>query len=111
MHLTLDLAGQARFGPDVEWVDEIDYDVDPQRSDSFYEAVRKYWPDLPDNSLQPGYSGIRPKIQAPGEPATDYFIQGPKDHGVPGLLNLHAIESPGMTSSLAIAKHVKQILN
>ena len=84
MHLTLDLAGQARFGPDVEWVDEIDYDVDPQRSDSFYEAVRKYWPDLPDNSLQPGYSGIRPKIQAPGEPATDYFIQGPKDHGVPG---------------------------
>ena len=111
VHLTLDLAGQARFGPDVEWVDEIDYDVDPQRSDSFYEAVRKYWPDLPDNSLQPGYSGIRPKIQAPGEPATDYFIQGPKDHGVPGLINLHAIESPGMTSSLAIAKHVKQILN
>jgi len=111
VHLTLDLAGQARFGPDVEWVDEIDYDVDPQRSDSFYEAVRKYWPDLPDNSLQPGYSGIRPKIQAPGEPATDYFIQGPKDHGVPGLVNLHAIESPGMTSSLAIAAHVKQILN
>ena len=110
VHLTLDLAGQARFGPDVEWVTEINYDVDPKRSDSFYDAVRKYWPDLPDNSLQPGYSGIRPKIQAPGEPATDYFIQGPKDHGVPGLVNLHAIESPGMTSSLAIAAHVGQIL-
>jgi L-2-hydroxyglutarate oxidase LhgO len=110
VHLTLDLAGQARFGPDVEWIDEIDYDVDPGRSDSFYAAVRKYWPGLPDDSLQPGYSGIRPKIQAPGEPATDYVIHGPKEHGVPGLINLYAIESPGMTSSLAIADYVADMI-
>ena len=111
VHLTLDLAGQARFGPDVEWVNDINYDVDPKRADSFYEAVRKYWPELPDGALQPGYSGIRPKIQAPGEPATDYFIQGPATHGIPGLVNLYAIESPGMTSSLAIADHVSHMLN
>ncbi len=110
VHLTLDLAGQARFGPDVEWIDEINYDVDPGRSDSFYAAVRKYWPGLPDGALQPGYSGIRPKIQAPGEPATDYVIHGPREHGVPGLINLYAIESPGMTSSLAIADHVAEML-
>ena len=111
VHLTLDLAGQARFGPDVEWVKEINYDVDPKRADSFYKAVRKYWPDLPDNALQPAYSGIRPKIQAAGEPATDYVIQGPKDHSIDGLINLFAIESPGMTSSLAIADHVSDMLN
>ena len=110
VHLTLDLAGQARFGPDVEWIDSIDYDVDPERSDGFYAAVRKYWPGLPDGALQPGYAGIRPKIQAPGEPAADYMIQGPDDHGVPGLVNLFAIESPGMTSSLAIAEHVAGML-
>ena len=110
VHLTLDLAGQARFGPDVEWIDEINYDVDPKRSNSFYAAVRKYWPDLPDDSLQPGYSGIRPKIQAPGEPATDYVIQGPHDHGVDGLVNLYAIESPGMTSSLAIGDYIVEML-
>ena len=110
VHLTLDLGGQARFGPDVEWIDEINYDVDPGRSDSFYAAVRKYWPGLPDGALQPGYSGIRPKIQAPGEPATDYVIHGPDEHGVPGLINLYAIESPGMTSSLAIADHVTEML-
>ncbi|MDE0809103.1 MAG: NAD(P)/FAD-dependent oxidoreductase [Alphaproteobacteria bacterium] len=110
VHLTLDLAGQARFGPDVEWIDEINYDVDPGRSDSFYAAVRKYWPGLPDGALQPGYSGIRPKIQASGEPATDYVIHGPKEHGVPGLINLYAIESPGMTSSLAIADYVADML-
>ena len=110
VHLTLDLAGQARFGPDVEWINEINYDVDPKRSDSFYAAVRKYWPDLPDNSLQPGYSGIRPKIQAPGEPATDYVIQGPHDHGIDGLINLYAIESPGMTSSLAIGDYIVEML-
>jgi len=111
VHLTLDLAGQARFGPDVEWVDNIDYDVDPARADIFYAAVRKYWPDLPEGSLQPGYSGIRPKIQAPGQPATDYVIQGPGTHGVSGLVNLFAIESPGMTSSLAIADYVGQLIN
>jgi L-2-hydroxyglutarate oxidase LhgO len=85
--------------------------VDPKRADSFYKAVRKYWPDLPDNALQPAYSGIRPKIQAAGEPATDYVIQGPKDHSIDGLINLFAIESPGMTSSLAIANHVSDMLN
>ena len=110
VHLTLDLAGQARFGPDVEWIERIDYDVDPGRSDGFYAAVRKYWPGLPDGALQPGYAGIRPKVQAPGEPAADYVIQGPADHGVPGLVNLFAIESPGMTSSLAIADHVDAML-
>ena len=110
IHLTLDLAGQARFGPDVEWIDEVNYDVDPRRADSFYEAVRKYWPGLPDGALQPGYSGIRPKIQAPGEAAHDYMIQGPRDHGVPGLINLFGIESPGVTSSLAIADHVAELV-
>ena len=106
VHLTLDLAGQARFGPDVEWIDELDYTVDPSRGDQFYGAVRKYWPGLPDNSLQPAYSGIRPKIQAPGEPARDFTILGPDDHGVKGLVNLFGIESPGLTASLAIAKEV-----
>ena len=106
MHLTLDLGGQARFGPDVEWIDEINYDVDPRRSDSFYAAVRKYWPGLPDDSLIPAYSGIRPKIQAEGEAAADFMIQGPDEHGVPGLVNLYGIESPGVTSSLAIAEEV-----
>jgi L-2-hydroxyglutarate oxidase LhgO len=106
VHLTLDLAGQARFGPDVEWVEELDYTVDPARGDEFYGAVRKYWPDLPDGALQPGYSGIRPKIQAPGEPAKDFTILGPADHGVNGLVNLFGIESPGLTASLAIAKEV-----
>jgi L-2-hydroxyglutarate oxidase LhgO len=110
VHLTLDLAGQARFGPDVEWIDEIDYDVDPKRADSFYAAVRKYWPGLPDGALQPAYAGIRPKIQAEGEPAADYMIHGPSDHGVPGLVNLYAIESPGMTSALAIADQVAEML-
>lgn len=110
IHLTLDLAGQARFGPDVEWVETIDYTVDPRRSDSFYAAIRTYWPDLPDGALQPGYSGMRPKLQAPGEPAKDYVIQGPRDHGVPGLVNLFGIESPGLTSSLAIAGMVADLL-
>ncbi|WP_193188907.1 NAD(P)/FAD-dependent oxidoreductase [Nisaea sediminum] len=110
VHLTLDLGGQARFGPDVEWIDEIDYDVDPRRSDSFYAAVRKYWPGLPDDSLTPAYAGIRPKIQAPGETAADYMIQGPAEHGVAGLVNLYGIESPGLTSSLAIAEKVMEKL-
>ena len=109
IHLTLDLGGQARFGPDVEWVDSIDYTVDPRRADSFYAAVRKYWPGLPDDSLQPGYAGMRPKIQAPGTPALDFMV-GPRDHGVPGLVNLFGIESPGVTSSLAIADHVAELL-
>jgi L-2-hydroxyglutarate oxidase LhgO len=105
-HLTLDLAGQARFGPDVEWVEEIDYQVDPRRGDGFTAAIRRYWPDLPDEALQPAYSGIRPKIVPPGAPGQDFMIEGPGQHGIAGLVNLFGIESPGLTSSLAIAGHV-----
>ncbi|VVP66569.1 L-2-hydroxyglutarate oxidase LhgO [Pseudomonas fluorescens] len=107
VHMTLDLGGQARFGPDVEWVDGIDYRVDPARADGFHEAIRRYWLGLPDNSLQPAYSGIRPKISGPDEPAADFRISGPAEHGVPGLVNLFGIESPGLTSCLALAEHVK----
>ena len=111
VHLTLDLGGQAKFGPDVEWVDSPDdLLVDSARGDAFYAEVRKYWPALPDGALQPGYAGIRPKLQAPGAPAHDFVIQGPEDHGVAGLVNLFGIESPGLTSSLAIGKRVAQIL-
>jgi L-2-hydroxyglutarate oxidase LhgO len=106
VHLTLDLAGQARFGPDVEWVESIDYDVDPRRAESFYAAVRTYWPDLPDDALQPGYAGIRPKIARPGGSSTDFLIQTERDHGVRGLVNLFGIESPGLTASLAIAEEI-----
>ena len=110
VHLTLDLAGAARFGPDVEWVEAIDYRVDPRRAEAFYDEIRRYWPKLADGALQPGYAGIRPKIQAPGEPARDFLIEGPKDHGVAGLVNLYGIESPGLTASLAIADHVHDLL-
>ncbi|WP_316195343.1 NAD(P)/FAD-dependent oxidoreductase [Bradyrhizobium sp. SZCCHNRI3052] len=106
VHLTLDMAGQARFGPDVEWIDRIDYTVDPARAERFYPAIRKYWPSLPDGALMPSYSGIRPKIVPPAVASQDFVIQGPRDHGVPGLINLFGIESPGLTSSLAIAAHV-----
>jgi len=110
VHLTLDLAGHARFGPDVEWIDAIDYDVDPHRGDAFYAAIRSYWPDLPDASLAPSYAGIRPKIVGPGEPAADFVISAPADHGVPGLVNLFGIESPGLTAALAIAERVADSL-
>jgi L-2-hydroxyglutarate oxidase LhgO len=103
VHITLDLAGQARFGPDVEWVDRIAYDVDPRRADRFYAAIRRYWPGLPDASLSPGYAGIRPKTAGPKDPAPDFEIQGPRQHGVPGLVHLFGIESPGLTASLALA--------
>jgi L-2-hydroxyglutarate oxidase LhgO len=103
VHLTLDLAGQAKFGPDVEWVNAIDYAVDPRRAESFYAAIRAYWPDLPDGALQPGYAGVRPKIARPGGSTMDFLIQTEKDHGVAGLINLFGIESPGLTASLAIA--------
>jgi L-2-hydroxyglutarate oxidase LhgO len=103
VHVTLDLAGQARFGPDVEWVDHIRYDVDPKRADRFYAAIRRYWPGLPDASLSPGYSGIRPKTAGPKDPAPDFQIQGPREHGIRGLVNLFGIESPGLTASLALA--------
>jgi len=106
VHLTLDMAGQARFGPDVEWVDAIDYAVDPARAERFYPAIRKYWPTLPDGALMPSYSGIRPKIVPPAVARQDFLMQGPQDHGVAGLINLFGIESPGLTSSLAIADHV-----
>ena len=106
VHLTIDLGGQARFGPDVEWIDGLDYRVDPSRADGFYDAVRRYWPDLPDGALQPGYAGIRPKIVPPGAPSQDFVVQGSAAHGVKGLINLFGIESPGLTSSMALADHV-----
>jgi L-2-hydroxyglutarate oxidase LhgO len=111
VHLTLDLGGRARFGPDVEWVDRLDYAVDPARADSFYEAIRRYWPGLPDGALQPAYCGIRPKLTPAGVTALDWMIQGPAVHGVPGLVNLYGIESPGLTSSLAIAEEVARLLD
>jgi len=111
VHLTLDLAGQARFGPDVEWIDGVDYTVDPRRGDRFYAAIRTYWPGLRDGALQPGYAGIRPKISGRSEPAADFLVQGPLAHGVPGLVNLYGIESPGLTASLAIAEHVATLLD
>lgn len=106
VHLTLDLGGQAKFGPDVEWIDHIDYEVDASRMARFYPAIRRYWPDLPDGALAPGYAGIRPKIVPPAVAVQDFVIQGPADHGVAGLINLFGIESPGLTASLAIAGHV-----
>lgn len=111
VHLTLDLGGQARFGPDAQWLDvdrpeDIDYAVDPARAEAFYDDVRRYWPALPDGALQPAYSGVRPKIHAPHESAPDFRIDGPAQHGVPGLVNLMGIESPGLTSALAIAEEV-----
>ncbi len=110
VHLTLDMAGAARFGPDTEWIDGIDYTVDPRRGDKFYAAIRHYWPDLPNDSLMPGYAGVRPKISGPKEPGADFMIAGPETHGVPGLVNLFGIESPGITASLAIADHVASLL-
>ena len=110
VHVTLDLAGQARFGPDVEWVERIgakeDYAVDPRRAERFYAAIRRYWPGLADGALLPGYSGIRPKTAGPGEPASDFHIQGPREHGLPGLVHLFGIESPGLTASLSLASLV-----
>jgi L-2-hydroxyglutarate oxidase LhgO len=109
VHLTLDLGGQAKFGPDVEWVDVIDYAVDPARAARFYPAIRRYWPDLPDGALTPAFAGVRPKIVPPAVASQDFVIQGPQDHGVAGLINLFGIESPGLTSSLSIADHVAGI--
>ena len=107
VHITVDLGGQAKFGPDVEWIDDIDYTVDPHRADKFYAAVRRYWPGLKDGALQPGYAGIRPKIVPQGAPAQDFTLQGPAEHGVPGLIHLFGIESPGLTASLALADLVR----
>jgi L-2-hydroxyglutarate oxidase LhgO len=115
VHVTLDLAGQARFGPDVEWLEgiarSIDYSVDPRRAERFYAAIRRYWPGIAEGTLAPAYSGIRPKIADPSAPAADFVVQGPAEHGVPGLVNLFGIESPGLTASLALADHVVTLLN
>jgi L-2-hydroxyglutarate oxidase LhgO len=110
VHLTIDLGGQARFGPDVEWVETLDYTVDPRRADGFYAAIRTYWPDLPDGALQPGYAGIRPKIVPPSVAKQDFLIQGPAAHGVSGLVNLFGIESPGLTAALAIGEEVAALV-
>jgi L-2-hydroxyglutarate oxidase LhgO len=114
VHVTLDMAGQARFGPDVEWIERIgredDYAVDPRRAERFYAAIRRYWPGLADGALAPGYAGIRPKTAAPGAPAPDFEVQGPRAHRVPGLVNLFGIESPGLTASLALAGMVLEEL-
>lgn len=106
VHATLDLGGQVRFGPDVEWIDGVDYSLDPRRADRFYAAIRRYWPGLPDGALQPAYCGIRPKLGGPEAAAADFVVQGPTENGVAGLWNLFGIESPGLTSSLALADHV-----
>ena len=110
LHLGLDLSGAVRFGPDIEWTKDINYDVDPRRSDIFYAAVRQYWPELPDNSLAPGYAGVRPKLYGPGQPPADFVIQDARVHGVDGLVNLFGIESPGLTAALAIAERVRGLL-
>jgi L-2-hydroxyglutarate oxidase LhgO len=111
VHVTIDLAGQARFGPDVEWIEQVDYDVDPARAAVFYDAVRRYYPGLKDGAIEPGYAGIRPKIAPEGTQATDFVIQGPAQHGVPGLVNLFAIESPGLTGALVLAEEVERALD
>jgi len=110
VHVTLDLGGRARFGPDVEWIDRIDYTVDPRRADRFYAAIRRYWPALPDGALGPDYAGIRPKISGSGAPAADFLVQGSRQHGVPGLVHLFGIESPGLTASLPLADAVMRHL-
>ena len=108
-HLTFDLGGQVRFGPDVEWVEDVDYHVDPARGAAFYGAIRRYWPDLPDGSLEPAYAGIRPRTSGPGEPLADFVIQGPGETGHPGYVALYGIDSPGLTSSLAIGDYVRSL--
>jgi L-2-hydroxyglutarate oxidase LhgO len=116
VHMTIDLAGQARFGPDVQWLegddpDAIDYTVDPRRAEVFYDAVRRYWPELPDGALAPAYSGVRPKVERPGGPNTDFVLSTPREHGIAGLVHLFGIESPGLTAALAIAEQVSQGLS
>ena len=106
IHLTLDLAGRMRFGPDVEWVEAADFSVDPNRAPAFAEAIRRYWPALTEDRLTPDYAGIRPKLTGPGEPAADFRIDGPAEHGLPGLVQLFGIESPGLTSALSLADDV-----
>ncbi len=111
VHLTLDLGGQARFGPDTEWVEREDYDVDIGRARGFYAAIRRYWPGLQDGALSPGYAGIRPKISGPAEPNADFLVSGPAQHGIGGLVNLFGIESPGLTASMALGAHVAGVID
>lgn len=111
VHYTLDLAGRGRFGPDVEWVEAEDYAVDPARAPAFASAIRRYWPGLPEGALMPGYAGIRPKLHAESEPACDFVIQADDEHGVPGVVALYGIESPGLTSALAIGETVRELLS
>jgi L-2-hydroxyglutarate oxidase LhgO len=110
IHVTLDLAGRMRFGPDVEWIQSENYEVDPHRADSFYARIRTYWPGLPDGTLVPDYAGIRPKLTGPGEAPADFMIEGPAAHGLPWLVHLFGIESPGLTSALSIAEDVVAML-
>lgn len=109
-HVTLDLAGRMRFGPDVEWVEKEIYEVDPHRAESFYASIRRYWPGLPDGALVPDYAGIRPKLTGPGEKAADFMIDGPAEHGLAGLIHLFGIESPGLASALSIADAIADSL-
>ena len=108
---TLDMAMRARFGPEEEWIEEVNYDIDPTRAATIYEAVRRYWPGLEDGMLQPAYTGIRPRLNGPGEPMADWIIRGPAEHGTPGLVNMYGIESPGITSSLPISEVVAAMVN
>lgn len=110
VHVTLDLAGQARFGPDIEWINALDYDFDETRVDAFYDAVRRYYPGLEEGALAPGYTGIRPKLGPVGSHGADFVVQGPSEHGVAGLVNLYGIESPGLTASLALGALVAEKL-
>jgi L-2-hydroxyglutarate oxidase LhgO len=110
VHVGLDLAGRCKFGPDLHWVDDLDYDVDEVRAEAFYASIRRYWPELPQGSLEPDYTGIRPKIYAKGQPARDFYIQCANEHGVAGLVNLYGIESPGLTSAIAIGEYVAERL-
>ena len=109
VHLTIDMGGQAKFGPDVEWIATPSYEVDASRAKGFYAEIGKYWPDIVHHELQPAYAGIRPKIHGPGEPAADFYIAGHETHGVRGVINLFGIESPGLTASLSIAEMVKDL--
>jgi L-2-hydroxyglutarate oxidase LhgO len=111
VHVTLDLAGRMRFGPDVEWIEGENYDVDPARAQAFYARIRDYWPKLPDGSLAADYAGIRPKLTGPGEAAADFLIEGPRQHGRAGLVHMFGIESPGLTSALSLADEVVSYLS
>jgi len=111
VHVTLDLAGRMRFGPDVEWIEAENYDVTASRAQTFYASIRRYWPKLPDDSLAPDYAGVRPKLSGPGEPAVDFMLEGPLQHGLPGLVQMFGIESPGLTAALSLAQEVVRYLS